>query len=63
MSEFILEYFMVPILVIISILAVRGFLFNKKTGNTPGVILGGAFMLGTVGVTLLSLYDLFIGIQ
>lgn len=58
-----MEYFMVPLLVLISIFAIRGTIYNKKTGNKPGLIIGGAFTLGVVGVTLLALYDLFIGIQ
>lgn len=57
------QYFMVPILVIISVLAVRGFLFNKKTGNKGGIILGGAFTAGTLFVTVLAVYDLFIGLK
>jgi hypothetical protein len=63
MSDAIIQYFMVPILVVISILSIQGFLYNKKTGNKPGTIIGGAFSLGIIGITLLSLYDLFIGIQ
>ncbi len=58
-----MEYFMVPLLVLISILAVWGTLYNKKTGNKPGFVIGGVFTLGIVGVTLLALYDLFVGIQ
>ncbi|MFD1422174.1 MULTISPECIES: hypothetical protein [Laceyella] len=58
-----MEYFMVPLLVIISILSIRGVIDNKKIGNKPGVIIGGVFTLALVGVTLLSLYDLFVGIQ
>jgi hypothetical protein len=58
-----MNYFMVPLLVLISIFAIRGTLHNKRTGNKPGFIIGGLFTLGIVGVTLLSLYDLFVGIQ
>jgi hypothetical protein len=62
-GEYAMEYFMVPLLVIISILSIRGVIDNKKIGNKPGVIIGGVFTLALVGVTLLSLYDLFVGIQ
>lgn len=62
-GENAMEYFMVPLLVIISILSIRGVIDNKKIGNKPGVIIGGVFTLALVGVTLLSLYDLFVGIQ
>lgn len=58
-----MDYFMVPLLVIISILAVRGAWYNKKTGNKPGFVIGGLFSLGVVGVTMLALYDFFIGLQ
>jgi hypothetical protein len=58
-----MQYFMVPILVIITLLAIRGTMYNKKTGNKPGFIIGGLFTLGILGVTLLSLYDLFVGIK
>ncbi|MBA4495027.1 hypothetical protein ACFO25_02125 [Paenactinomyces guangxiensis] len=58
-----MNYFMVPILVLISIFAIQGTLYNKKTGNKPGLVIGGVFTLGLVGVTLLALYDLFVGIQ
>jgi hypothetical protein len=58
-----MQYFMVPLLVIISIFAIIGTLYNKKTGNSAGYYIGGVFTLGLVVVTLLSLYDLFIGIQ
>lgn len=62
MSEAVLSYFMVPILVGISILSVIGFLYNKRTGNTPGAVIGGAFTVGIIGVTLLSLYDMIVGL-
>jgi hypothetical protein len=58
-----MEYFMVPLLVITSILAIMGTMYNKKTGNSAGFYIGGVFTLGVVAVTLLSLYDLFVGIQ
>jgi len=58
-----MNYFMVPLLVLIAILAIRGTLYNKKTGNKPGFVIGGIFTLGIVGVTLLALYDFFVGIQ
>ncbi|MFC7441018.1 hypothetical protein [Laceyella putida] len=58
-----MEYFMVPLLVIITILSIRGVIDNKKIGNKPGFIIGGIFTLALLGVTLLSLYDLFVGIQ
>jgi len=58
-----MNLFMTIILVLISILAIRGTLFNKKTQNQPGFIIGGVFTLGLVGVTLLSVFDLFFGIN
>ncbi|WP_164491675.1 hypothetical protein [Staphylospora marina] len=58
-----MDYFMVPLLVIISILAVKGTLYNKKTGNKPGFVIGGLFTLGMLGITGLALYDLFVGLQ
>ncbi|WP_156877510.1 hypothetical protein [Shimazuella kribbensis] len=58
-----MEYFMVPLLVITSVLAIIGTMYNKRTGNAAGFYIGGLFTLGTVVVTLISLYDLFIGIQ
>ncbi|MCH5584224.1 hypothetical protein MK805_04485 [Shimazuella sp. AN120528] len=58
-----MEYFMVPLLVITSILAIIGTTYNKRTGNAAGFYIGGVFTLGVVVVTLLSLYDLFVGIQ
>jgi hypothetical protein len=58
-----MQYFMVPLLVIISILAIRGTMYNKKTGNKPGFIIGGLFTLGLLGVTGLALYDFFVGLQ
>jgi hypothetical protein len=54
---------MVPLLVLISIFAIRGTYFNKKTGNKPGFIIGGIFTLGILGVTGLALWDLFVGLQ
>jgi hypothetical protein len=54
---------MVPLLVLISLFAIRGTLYNKRTGNTAGLYIGGVFTLGIVVVTLLSLYDLFVGIE
>jgi cytochrome c biogenesis protein ResB len=54
---------MVPLLVVISILAIWGTLYNQRTGNKPGLILGGAFTLGIVGVTLLAVYDLFFTLE
>jgi cobalamin biosynthesis protein CbiD len=57
------QYFMVPLLVLISIFAIRGTYFNKKTGNKPGFIIGGIFTLGILGVTGLALWDLFVGLQ
>jgi cytochrome c biogenesis protein ResB len=59
----VMEYFMVPLLVITSILAIIGTIYNKRTANTPGFYIGGAFTVCIVAVTLLSLYDLFVGIQ
>ncbi|SFX04265.1 hypothetical protein SAMN04487866_101305 [Thermoactinomyces sp. DSM 45891] len=56
------QYFMVPIMVIISVLAVRGFLFNKRTGNKGGILLGGGFTAATLLVTALSVYDLLVGL-
>jgi cytochrome c biogenesis protein ResB len=58
-----MDYFMVPLLVLISIFAIFGTLHNKKTGNKPGLIIGGAFTLGIVGVTLLALFEFFFGIN
>lgn len=58
----IMQYFMVPLLVLISIFSIIGTVYNKKTGNAPGLIIGGGFTLGIVVVTLLALYDFFIGI-
>ncbi|MBA4542863.1 MULTISPECIES: hypothetical protein [Thermoactinomyces] len=58
-----MQYFMVPLLVLISIFAIRGTYYNKKTGNKPGFIIGGIFTLGLVGVTVLALYDFFVGLQ
>ncbi|MGA8941773.1 MAG: hypothetical protein WB502_03530 [Thermoactinomyces sp.] len=57
-----MDYFMVPLLVLISIFALWGTWYNKKTGNKPGLVLGGLFSLGITGVTLLALYDFFIGL-
>lgn len=59
----VMEYFMVPLLVITSILAIIGTIYNKRTANAPGFYIGGAFTVCIVAVTLLSLYDLFVGIQ
>lgn len=58
-----MNLFMATILVLISILAVQGTLYNKKTNNKPGFIIGGIFTIGLIGVTLLSLYDLVVGIN
>lgn len=58
-----MNLFMTTILILISILAVQGTLFNKKTNNQPGYIIGGIFTLGLIGVTLLSVYDLIFGID
>lgn len=57
-----MQYFMVPLLVLISIFSIMGTLHNKKTGNLPGLIIGGGFTLGIVFVTLLALFDTFVGI-
>lgn len=54
---------MVLTLVSISILSVYGTLYNKKTENKPGFFIGGLFSLGLVGITLLSIFDLFVGID
>lgn len=58
-----MNLFMATILVLISILAVQGTLYNKKINNKPGLIIGGIFTIGLIGVTLLSLYDLVVGIN
>lgn len=55
--------YMVVILVLMCILAVRGVLHNKRTQNKSGFIIGGIFTLGLIGVTLLALYDTFVGLQ
>ncbi|TCS93504.1 hypothetical protein [Hazenella coriacea] len=54
-----MEYFMVPFLVLSSILAVMGTMYNKKSGNKPGFLLSVVFTVCLVGVTGLSLLDLF----
>lgn len=58
-----MNYFMVPILVLMTICAIIGTRYNQKTGNKPGFIIGGLFTLGLAGVSLLALYDFFIGLQ
>jgi|GEM_PF-1965926 len=58
-----MNLFMAIVLILISILAVRGTLYNKKTNNKPGFIIGGIFTIGLIGVTLLSVFDLFLGID
>lgn len=58
-----MNLFMVVTLVLITLLAIRGTLYNKKTKNQPGFILGGLFTLGLVGCTLLAIYDLVLGIN
>jgi hypothetical protein len=58
-----MQYFMVPLLVLISILAIRGTIYNFRTKNKPGYIIGGLFTAGIIGITLLALYDFFVGIQ
>ncbi|BCU81627.1 MULTISPECIES: hypothetical protein [Polycladomyces] len=55
--------YMVVILVLMCILAVRGVLYNKRTQNKSGFIIGGIFTAGLIGVTLLALYDTFVGLQ
>lgn len=57
-----MEFFMVPLLVLICIFSIMGTLHNKKTRNIPGLIIGGCFTLGIVLVTMIALYDLIIGI-
>ncbi|SFJ29533.1 hypothetical protein [Thermoflavimicrobium dichotomicum] len=61
MSE--LGHYMEPILVVCTLLAIWGTLYNKKTGNKPGFIIGGILTLGMIGITALALYDLFVGLQ
>lgn len=51
--------FMAPILVLISILAVRGTMYNKRTGNKAGFVLGGGLTLGILLVTVLAVMELF----
>ncbi|MBD1372987.1 hypothetical protein IC620_11520 [Hazenella sp. IB182357] len=58
-----MEYLMVFVLVTISILSVMGTLYNKRTGNTAGFILGGALTLSVGIVAVLALYDAIIGIS
>jgi cytochrome c biogenesis protein ResB len=58
-----MQYFMVPLLVVLSLFAIQGTLYNQRTGNKPGFIIGGAFTLGLVSVTLLALYDSFFTLQ
>lgn len=55
--------YMVVILILVSILAVIGTLYNKRTNNKVGFILGALFTIPLIGVTLLAIYDATIGIQ
>lgn len=55
--------YMTVILIFVSILCVLGTLHNKRTGNKPGLLLGGLFTLAIVGVTLIAVYDGLIGVQ
>lgn len=55
--------YMTVILIFVSILSVMGTLYNKRTGNKPGFVIGGLFTLAIVGVTLIAIYDELIGIQ
>ena len=56
-----MNLFMVTILVLISILAIRGTLYNKKNQNNQVSVNGGIFTIGLVGIALLSVFDLFFG--
>lgn len=58
-----MNLYMVTVMVLISILAILGTIFNKNTKNKPGFVIGGVFTVGLVGITLLSLFDLFFGID
>ncbi|WP_146160452.1 hypothetical protein [Desmospora activa] len=55
--------YMTVILIFVSILAVMGTLYNKRTNNKVGFLLGGLFTLAVVGVTLIAVYDGLIGVQ
>ncbi|MCS1350810.1 hypothetical protein [Mechercharimyces sp. CAU 1602] len=54
--------YMVIILIVMSVLAIIGTLYNKRTNNKPGFIIGGMFTLGLVGSTLLAIFDTVIGL-
>lgn len=58
-----MEYFMVPFMVLFSIFSIYGTLYNLKTKNMPGALIGGSFTAALVVITLLSLYDFFLGID
>lgn len=58
-----MEYFMVPILVMMSILSVYGTIYNKRTKNLPGFYIGGLFTVGLVLITLLSVYDMLFSVD
>lgn len=55
--------YMVVILILVSILAVIGTLYNKRTNNKAGFLLSALFTVPLIGVTLLAIYDATIGIQ
>ncbi|GGE10613.1 hypothetical protein GCM10011571_09900 [Marinithermofilum abyssi] len=55
--------YMTVIMILVSALSFWGAMYNKKTGNTPGFIIGGLFSLTLIGVTLIAIYDELIGIQ
>ncbi|MFC4078184.1 hypothetical protein ACFOUO_15400 [Salinithrix halophila] len=54
---------MTVIMIFISILAVMGTLKNKRSGNKPGLLIGGAFTALTVAITLIAIYDEIVGLQ
>ncbi|SHE45076.1 hypothetical protein SAMN05444392_101514 [Seinonella peptonophila] len=54
---------MVTSLVISTILAVYGTVYNKKTKNMPGMVIGGAFTLGLGCIALLAVYDFIFGVD
>jgi len=53
---------MVVILLILSVLSIKGTLYNKKTNNKEGFFLGCFFTSILVIITLIALYDTIIGI-